>query len=146
MQTFEQSWSFVLCGVFLLILVALCSAVFSFITVQYPLHPLKQFVVNIRPIVANMFNDDIINSDYLESNVRIMEDDELRKKWQEYAVAYFTALSGNLLRGAEENHETRVSSCRVRPEIRNSHFPNASEKRHSLSQVAQCTASTAFER
>jgi hypothetical protein len=77
MQTFEESWSFVLCGVFLLILMALCSVVFSFITVQYPLH-----VVNIRPIVANMFND-IFNSEYIASNVRIMEDDELRRKWQE---------------------------------------------------------------
>jgi hypothetical protein len=62
MQTFEESWNFVLCGVFLLILVALCSAVFSFITVQYPLHPSKEHVVNTRPLLANMFNDCIINS------------------------------------------------------------------------------------
>lgn len=71
-----------LCGVFLLILMALCSVVFSFITVQYPLHLSQQYVVETRPTVTNMFNDDIIKSDYLESNIRIMEDDELRKKWQ----------------------------------------------------------------
>jgi hypothetical protein len=80
MQTFEESWSVVLCGVFLLILMALCSVIFSFITVQYPLHTSKQYVVNPRPIVANMFNDDIINSDYLASNVIMMDDDELRMK------------------------------------------------------------------
>jgi hypothetical protein len=83
METFEEGWSVVLCGVFLLILMALCSVIFSFITVQYPLHPSKQYVVNTRPIVINVFNDDFINSDYLASNVRIMEDDELRLKWQQ---------------------------------------------------------------
>jgi hypothetical protein len=34
MQAFEESWNMVQCGVFLLILTALCSVVFSFITVQ----------------------------------------------------------------------------------------------------------------
>jgi hypothetical protein len=64
MRTFQDSWSFVLCGVFLLILMALCSDVFSVITVQYPLHASKQCVANTRLIVANLFNDNVINPLY----------------------------------------------------------------------------------
>jgi hypothetical protein len=36
MQAFEESWNTVQGGVFLLILISLCSVVFSFVTVQYP--------------------------------------------------------------------------------------------------------------
>jgi hypothetical protein len=61
-------------------------------------------------------------------------------------VAYFAELTGHLFSGAEENHETHLSRFGVPHEIRNGHFPNASEKRHSLSQLSQFTASTAFDR
>jgi len=53
MQTFEESWNTVQCGVFLLILTALCSVVFSFITVRYPMH-LREWAVVKKSTVLNL--------------------------------------------------------------------------------------------